>query len=184
MNTDLNTVVGDLLEGDSDLIIQQLNCLCVSPHGLSASIARKYPYANVYKTRQAVGRRNLAIPEHRPQPGTVVISSSESYPYVSGIFGQYDFGKAYNRNNRPPYIDNSNTIITETKELREQWFENGLAILKDWVARGGYDNPDFKIGIPYGIGCGLAGGNWTNYHSMLTEFSQGLKCQITLFNLG
>ena len=174
-------VTGNLLENDCDMIVQQLNCLCVRPHGLSEDIAKKYPYADVYNRRRSVGTKNLAIPEDRPEPGTVVLSHShkkdDNNPIVVGIFGQYDFGKLRYRSYRPQYK------ITETRELREFWFENGLNILRDWLVKNNYGK-NFKIGFPYKIACGLAGGNWDKYRKMLERFANSIECQVFVYHLG
>jgi hypothetical protein len=34
---------------------------------------------------------------------------------------------------------------------------------------------DATVVFPYGIGCGMAGGNWTAYEAMLKEFSKTMK---------
>ena len=190
-------VKGNLLENDCDMIVQQLNCLCVRPHGLSEDIGKKYSYADVYNRRRSVGTKNLAIPEDRPEPGTVVLSRPISYsipsdnkeknrkendnkennPIVAGIFGQYDFGKLRYRSYRPQYK------TSETRELREFWFENGLNILRDWLIKNNHGK-NFKIGFPYKIACGLAGGNWDKYRKMLERFSNSIECQVFLYHLG
>ena len=173
-------IKGDLLDNDCDMIVQQLNCLCVRPHGLSNSISLKYPYADVYRQRRPEGSKNLAIQAHRPQPGTAVVSRpslSTTGPLVVGLFGQYDFGKSYYRSYRPQYK------IPETKQLREQWFQNGLNLLRDWMVNNKCNNKDFKIGFPYKIGCGLAGGIWNNYIKMIDTFNNQINCQVNIYHL-
>ena len=65
---------GDLTEWKGvDAIVHQCNCLTVKAHGLSAQIARKYPWADVYRYRRRQGIRNLAIPADRKEPGTIQI---------------------------------------------------------------------------------------------------------------
>jgi len=46
-----------------------------------------------------------------------------------------------------------------------------------------YNNSDVKIGFPYGIGCGLAGGDWKKYKKMLEDFASQVKCQINVIKL-
>ncbi len=66
----------DLLDCGAHVIVQQLNCLTVKYHGLSASITRKFRYANVYGRRVPTKPRgNLARREDRAIPGTISISS-------------------------------------------------------------------------------------------------------------
>jgi len=175
-------IQGDLLNPNPacHLIIQQLNCLCVRPHGLSEAIAKKYPYANVYANRTGIGRKNLAILADRGTPGDIVISQPKEIdgPIVVGLYGQYDFGKAYQRSYRPALKNGP-----ETKQHRITWFQNALNLLVSWLDENNYNTDQFIIGIPYGIGCGLAGGDWKIYSQMLENFASRVKCQVKIFKL-
>lgn len=77
-------VAADLLEVhqtfDVQCIVQQLNCLCVKPHGLSATIASKWPWANHYNTRRQQGNMNLAVMEDRKRPGDIVVCAPPTTP--------------------------------------------------------------------------------------------------------
>ena len=109
---------GDLTEWtEADAIVHQCNCLTVKAHRRSAQIAKKYPWADVYRFRRSQGgsfwshyhRKNLAIPADRKEPGTIQIirnpgldivknSKGESClvpkkPDVIALFAQWDFGK-------------------------------------------------------------------------------------------
>ena len=55
-------VYGDLLKTkDVNCIVHQVNCLCIKAHGLSQQIADKFPWADIYSSRQEHGNKNLAI---------------------------------------------------------------------------------------------------------------------------
>ena len=70
---------GDLTEWTvADAIVQQCNCLAVRSHGLSARIADKYWWADVYHLRRPERRRNLAVPEDRAKPGYIQIRRNPS----------------------------------------------------------------------------------------------------------
>ena len=101
---------GDLTEWQGvDDIVHQCNCLTVKAHGLSAQIARKYPWGDVYRYRRRQGFRNLAVPEDRKEPGTIQIIRNPGQgirksrkgdriliprrPDVIVLFAQWDFGK-------------------------------------------------------------------------------------------
>ena len=77
-------------------IVQQCNCLTVKPHGLSQSIAERYPWANLYATRRSLGHRNLAIEADRGIPGTLQIMSNEMDPDVICLLAQWDYGVSLN----------------------------------------------------------------------------------------
>ena len=158
---------GDLLHLEENIpIVQQCNCLCVRPHGLSSSIANRFPYANLYSTRRAENGRNLAVPEDRGIPGTVKIMSSpddkkDKEPDVICLLGQWDYGKA-------DYFGKMNTVrdpqYRDTMLNREVWFRECLDEL------GTIDKYD-TFAFPFGIGCGLAGGNWSRYEWMIRDFA-------------
>ena len=118
-----------------DAIVHQCNCLAVKAHGLSAQIARKYPWADVYRYRRRQRFRNLAIPADRKEPGTIqkmrnpgldIIKNSRvesnlvpKRPDVIVLFAQWDFGKGGGcRSTLSSYRD--------TPEEREQWFQQCL----------------------------------------------------------
>jgi O-acetyl-ADP-ribose deacetylase (regulator of RNase III) len=157
-------VKGDLLEARQQVIVHQINCLCTRPHGLAASIAARFPYANVYGQRRPVGCRNFAVEADRGTPGDIAVrtpdfTKGEQGPTVVGLYGQYDYGKAGRSHRTPAHLD--------TRELRLQWFVASLEKLADHMAQHGLTS----VAFPHGIGCGLAGGSWTMYQSVLESWA-------------
>ncbi len=170
-------VKGDLLDAKVDVILQQTNCLTVRPHGLSETISKKYPYANAYGNRRAIRNRNLAVPEDRDVPGTVKwFYPTDQGPIVGCIFGQWQPGKAGQGYGGaypcPPGCDKR-----ETNEQRLQWFQQGLREIT--LAIEAFPE-NAKIGIPFKIGCGLAGGDWNKYEKMLIEWSDTLPENVSI----
>ena len=55
------------------VIVHQVNCLTVKSHGISAIIAKKYPWTDVNSKRTSIKSRNLATVETRGKPGNVKI---------------------------------------------------------------------------------------------------------------
>ena len=160
--------IGNLLDATEDIIIQQCNCLSVKPHGLSKSIADAFDHGNYYGSRKAIGMKNLSIQEDRDEPGSIVILYGENKPHIGCLMGQWQMGKInshYYKNE--PGINNHN----DTKENRELWFKNGLIALGEWCT----DEKITSVAFPYGIGCGLAGGNWKNYLRMINDFDKEYK---------
>ena len=172
----METQIGDLLKSDCDIILQQLNCLCICPHGLSQSIAKKFPYADVYRKRKPIGTRNLSVPENRGTPGRITISKGNG-PIVIGLYGQYDFGRAYRKGSRPQWEG------VETNEQRVKWFQKCLRNLEKWLSFNNMNCENITIGVPFGIGCGLAGGDWSVYSEMLNRFTDKVKCKVIMFRL-
>ena len=158
-------VDGDLLDlRGVDAFAHQVNCLCVKPHGLSKQIADKYPWADIYSKRRSEGQRNLAVVEDRGVPGTIKIfkSPTSQSPDVVCFLSQWDFGSTEQSWRRiPPHED--------TTENRLVWFRQCFQQLR---------TVDIKtLGLPYRMGCGLAGGDWTLYFKVINDFAEqsGMK---------
>ena len=153
-------------------------------HGLSAQIANKYPWADVYRYRRRQGIRNLAIPADQKEPGTIQIlrnprldiiknSNGESFlvskrPDVIALYAQWDFGKG--STGFPRIL----THHKDTPQQREQWFQQCL----DGLGQCGNFYQNFAF--PYFIGCGQAGGNWDHYLAMIYDFAHKYKKHVTL----
>ena len=72
--------------------------------------------------------------------------------HIVALFGQYSPGKPKNGAN-----DN------RTQRLR--WFRDALdAFAAECLQRSG----PHRVGMPYNIGCALAGGHWPDYHKVVT----------------
>ena len=119
----LHIRAGDLTEWvEADAIVHQCNCLAVTSHGLSDQIARRYWWADAYHHRKPERRRNLAVKEHRAEPGTIQIMKNlqGKKPDVIILYAQYDFGAGDKYYRRVPggYED--------THAEREKWFQQCL----------------------------------------------------------
>ena len=84
-------------------------------------------------------------------PGTIEIAGKEGQRKIIALYAQYAPGKAYGWSG-------------ETPEERERWFAECL----DRIGR--IKNLR-SIAFPMYIGCGLAGGNWSNYEALITAFA-------------
>ena len=152
-------ISGNLLDSEDDYIVQQCCCTACKPHGLSSAIAAKYPYANAYSLRTPVSRgKNTAKLEDRAIPGTCAIfGDGAENRYVACLFAQQSPGK-------PGKYDSFG--VPDTREDREKYFRESLAKLSELIPA------KCTIGFPYGIGCGLAGGNWQTYLHMISEWEK------------
>ena len=163
---------GDLLESNCDIIVHQTNCLTLRPHGLAETLFKKYPYANVYTIRKPnKPGQNLCTTQDRDEPGTIKICEPENenkilfQPIVCNLFGQFSPGKP------GKYY---NYLREDTKELREEWFKDGLNKLVKYIELNFKDKKIKTIGFPYQIGCGLAAGDWISYKKMISDFENEL----------
>jgi len=135
-------IKGNLLDMPADVfIVHQCNCTTTTAKGLSAQVFKKYPYANIYKATKRNGVKTKGIVR---VPGDIIIKTP-----VINLLGQNRVGK--------PGTD-------ETAAQREEWFQQGLNKISEYVIE--------KIAFPHGIGCGLSKGNWENYLEMIEKFAQ------------
>lgn len=97
-------------------------------------------------------------------PGTIEIKGNGTTErFIIGMFAQNYPGLPLYNNDSP--------------DLRIEWFANCL----DKISL----IPDIKsIGIPYNIGCGLAGGIWKDYLNMIKKFAEKNKhIIVTIYEL-
>lgn len=182
-------LVGNLLDykEPNHVIVQQCNTLTVYGHGLSEAIFKTYPYADIYTTRRAVGKRNLAIQEDRPTMGECLLrfpSSKCLGPIVANLIAQKCpsyIGKPY-----PTFDSDGKTAIVETQEERRTAFVHSLKLLGEQIRllnkQEEYSkNPIKNVYFPAEIGCGLACAprfrkqQWIEYRKYITEFSEQYK---------
>lgn len=201
----MEIVQGNLLDAKGErLIAQQCNCCSAIPHGLSATIAAKYPYASCYARRRGIGRRNHALPACRSKPGTIEVDTPPPPPTYTGtpslplhphhsdvahddappavvtvvhLFGQYYMGKpgAWGR----PYATKGDPEVPDTPSLRIGWFRDCLGATENWMKI----HHHTRIAMPYQIGCGLAGGRWSEYSRILQEWAEATGFQVVLYQL-
>jgi O-acetyl-ADP-ribose deacetylase (regulator of RNase III) len=139
----LEIVEGNLLEATEQYIAHNCNCVTNSAAGLAKHIFTKYPYADVYRTRESVS-----------QPGTIQVSGNGiENRYVINMFTQYY-----------PGISKEQDSNLDGRVAREKYFHQCLLKVSQL--------PGLKsIAFPFGIGCGLAGGNWDYYLGTLNNFA-------------
>lgn len=148
--SNIKTIAGDLLEAKEDYIVQQCCCTAVKPAGLSKAIADKFDVNPYRGCRPMKKNGNTAVEEDRATPGTCVVLGERK---IACLFGQYAQGKP-----------GANEVADYAKD-RQNYFE---AALLDLI---GQIPPDASLAIPYKIGCGLAGGNWTIYQKNLNKIA-------------
>ena len=155
-------VKGNLLEATTEYIVQQNNCTCLKPQGLSEAISTKWPGVNPYSARKA-HKGNWSVLEDRTTPGTVELYEFEQ-PLITGLkgvicaFAQYTHGK-------PGTLKDSLGIIkSDTSKDRAHYIGECLESIATLEPK--------SVGFPYKIGCGLAGGSWSVYERMLKQWAE------------
>jgi len=165
-------IKGDLIDCDADVIVQQCNCITRKHQGLTTAIATRLG-VDPYKTRTPHKSRTGPSPtiadlESSDAPGTVSIYQVPGKAQsVACLFAQYAPGSA--RKTYPFYerIKKERGVV-ETYATRKQWFSECLEILTEKLGA----ESRLAIAFPYGIGCGLAGGSWSEYYEMIRAWSE------------
>lgn len=83
---------------------------------------------------------------HKRTPGEIIITQTNDGKFVFHLNAQDSPGKP---------------STNESKEQRLEWFKKCISEIRK------YSSPRCMFLFPYGIGCGLAGGNWNDYHRIL-----------------
>lgn len=136
----IQIVEGDILSSNEHIVAQQVNCRGVMGAGLAKQIRNKYPI--VYDEYNNLCNR---FSNKNNLLGQVQFIKVDRNQIVANIFGQLDFGRG--------------KVYTDYDALRK-----GLLEIKEQASV-----LDYSVAIPYGIGCGLAGGNWEFVYKMIDE---------------
>jgi O-acetyl-ADP-ribose deacetylase (regulator of RNase III) len=165
----LKVIKGDLLESKEKYIVHQTNCCSTGAGGLAYYLFKKFPYADVYSCRDRSMHLGWSTDEigSRPavehdQPGTIIIrGNGKDQRYVVGVMGQYyPGGPGYGK-----HRDIDGPIV------RQRYFHQALWELAQ------IENLE-SVAFPYGIGCGLAAGDWEVYFKILNNFADYLSGKV------
>jgi O-acetyl-ADP-ribose deacetylase (regulator of RNase III) len=142
----LEIVIGSLLESECRYIAHQCNCHSTRSAGLATAIFKAFPWADVYSDRRQRGNDAALF-------GSITIHGNPqlSQRQIINIYGQLYPGKP--------------SSGRDSVAARLDAFRNGLAriaLIPELTS----------IGFPYGIGCGLAGGEWNEYQKLLGGFAE------------
>lgn len=151
-----------LLEQDPIYHVAQLcNCLAVIPRGVSKRIAETWPWADVYGRRPRKSRNTTSAPATL---GTCeILQDNTGTRRVVCMYAQWTPGRASDnlqvgkyrtRYQAPP------TVRGDTSIARMRYFMQCC----NWIDA---NKTITHLAVPYHIGCGLTGGDWTAYREML-----------------
>ncbi len=157
----LKIIKGNLLDSDCQYIAHQCNCYSRRGAGLASAIFKAFPWADVYSNRS----------EHENDAslfGSITVHGDpkRNQRYVINIYGQLKPGKpSPGRDSAASRLEASSKALDQIAEL-----------------------PKLKsIGFPYGIGCGLAGGDWNEYETLLENFAERVGergVSVVIYRLG
>lgn len=149
----IKIVQGDILEAEEDVIGHQVNCKGVMGAGLAKQLKERY--RNNYEWyRQYCRDRGY---EEEMLLGHNLITEVETGKYISNIFGQNESG--------------AGGCYTDYGALKR-----GLIRLERFARRGG-----LTVALPYGLGAGLAGGDWEIIYRVIDDVFQDME--VTLYKI-
>lgn len=138
----IKVVNGNILNAKENIIGHQVNCMGVMGAGLAKQLRNKSEI--IYSNYKYW----CQIKPKEELLGSVQFVRVAQNKYVANIFGQYGYGR--------------DGQYTNYKALR-----SGLSELKDFAQQN-----DLTVALPYGIGCGLAGGEWDIVYRIIDEVFQ------------
>jgi O-acetyl-ADP-ribose deacetylase (regulator of RNase III) len=150
----IHDISGDLLQSNCTVIAHQCNCWGVMGSGIAKQIRDRYP-----KVHEA--DKKYPVPYGAERLGHFSYAWAE-HLLICNLYGQNRYGRK-----------GTYTNIHALRQSLEKMFDfirNDLSI-------------PAKIGLPYGIGSGLAGGDWKEIFQMLQEVSEHKEHDIFLYQL-
>jgi len=160
----LKVINGDIFDSTEKYIAHQCNCVSNKAAYLAYDIFNKYPYADIYSSRRIFKHDQAMIFGKTETPGEIVIrGNGKDQRYVIAILGQYYPG-------RPRY---PNSGLDQYKSRQVYFYEAlcEIANIEDL----------HSVALPYGIGCGAAGGDWKVYYKIIENFAKFLDGKADVF---
>lgn len=152
----ITTINKDILTVDKGVIVHSVNCIG-AVGGLASAIARKWP-KNAEEYRSHVKRQKMPI----MLLGSVFEVNVAHNVVVANLFGQNNVGT---RERQTEY----SALIAGFKSIASTYFKGNDTETKDFGTFGIEDvrNQLQDIYIPYKIGCGLGGADWSIVEEIL-----------------
>ena len=138
----------DIFNCTENIIVHQTNCMGVMGSGLAKQVKEKYP--EVFNAYYHYCKTNKAEDIF----GTALICEADDGKYIANVFGQINYGK--------------DKQYTDYDAL-----ENALNEVKQFAI-----DKNLSVAVPYKIGCGNGGGNWTIVSKLVRKIFTKLPSNI------
>lgn len=157
----LKLINGDLFASKEKYIAHQCNCVTQKAAHLAKSMFDRFPYANIYKERILPWTPPVGM-----QMGDIIVrGNGEDQRFVINMLAQYYPGS-------PKYSDSSRDGFIARKNAFQECL-NKISEIPELTS----------IGLPFGIGCGAAGGDWLIYRKMIKNFSEKADADVVIYKL-
>lgn len=150
----METLIGNLVTGNYDIFCHQVNCMGVMGAGIARQIRLRYPEVYSSYIEKCKNDSNLL--------GNIQCIATSDGRICVNFFSQMGYGK--------------DKIYTDYAAFR-------LCLSRLKIYLDTYVPQDRIVAFPYGIGCGLAGGNWTIISKLLEGFSRTVKQKVVIVKL-
>lgn len=153
--------VGNLFESDCTILMHQANCFTTMGAGFAKELKMRHPEAYQADLQFSVPRGS------RDRLGRHSFAWSRDHSrLLVNLYGQHRYGR--------------DQKYTEEDKLL-QAMEEAFSKLEALQIR----RPDFqiKVGMPYGIGCGLAGGDWKIVYEGIERIAEKYNVRVCLYRL-
>lgn len=148
---------GSILDCDERVVVQSVNHKQVMGAGLAKQIRDKYP--GIYDGY--VKYCKMYDFPHIRHYGYIYKYFADDGKIICCVFGQENYGR--------------DKKYTDYEALR-----NGLVSVKDFNSAFWFSD----IAIPYGIGCGLAGGDWKVVSKIIDDVFYNYEFDVILYKFG
>ena len=150
---------GDILANTNGIICHQVNCRGVMGAGLAKQIKEKYPKVFEWYKHYCESISPLHLLGYAQLVTIGKDKAGNSTLAIANLFAQDNYGRT--------------GVYTDYKAL-EKCFVKVHDIAKEHK---------LTVYLPYGIGCGLAGGDWEKVEKLINKIFGGTDVQCTIVKL-
>lgn len=149
----IHYIKGDLLKSDCTTIAHQCNCFSTMKSGIASTISE------IYKKAYTKDKYSPMSPTQKLGNYTTATVRGVT---IANLYGQFDFGKG-KRTQYDQLESALDKFLTDAKDIPRINLE--------------------KFGVPYKMGCDLAGGDWNEVYAILERMSEKHSVDIYTYHL-
>lgn len=157
----ISIIEENIVKTDKDIIVQQVNCRGFMGSGLARTLMQRYD--NIKREYQKFRLKQLKrVKTDENLLGMVNYVDVYDGKIIANVFGQVDIRK--DRNDK--------TVYTKEDALLQ-----GILAVKEKA-----EHLNLSVAIPTYIGCGLAGGDWSNIKTAIEEIFKESQVDVEFYH--